>query len=211
MSQRLLNASLEISVLLTLIVIGDVCLLIHHCYYVEWACRTSPPPPGALPDGVRKLIELQVHGRAAWEVGEALSLGDVVLHFLQVGEQWRLLRCSAMKFGLLHGDADRALLSRPLSHAERLQRRETDTCQSPLQKKQCLVSLRFYIQNHQRNVSTPNTFYFEISDIRTWNGKSQWIFCTDTLLTRLSDTLASKEHISSKGSDSFELFSRHWK
>lgn len=35
MSQRLLKASLEISELLVLIAIGDVCLLIHHGYCVN--------------------------------------------------------------------------------------------------------------------------------------------------------------------------------
>ncbi len=124
MSQRLLNASLEISALQILIAMGGARLLIHHdYYYVNWACSTSPPPPGTLTDGVRELIELQVHSRAAWEVGEALSLSDVVLHFLQVEEQRRLLWGSGVEFGLLHGDADRALLQCPLSHAERLQRR----------------------------------------------------------------------------------------
>lgn len=82
MSQKLLNASLEISAHQILIVRGVACLLIHHGYYVNRACSTSPPPPGTLSDGVGELIELQVHSRAAWEVGEALSLGDVVLHFL---------------------------------------------------------------------------------------------------------------------------------
>lgn len=101
---------------------GGAGSLIHHGYYVNGACSTSPPPPGTLADGVRELIELQVNGGAAWEVGEALGLGDVVLHFLQVGEQRRLRRCSTGEFGLLHGDADRALLQCPLSHAERLQK-----------------------------------------------------------------------------------------
>lgn len=117
------NASLEISALQILIVMGGAALLVLYGYYVNWGCNTSPPPPGTLADGVRELIELQVHSRAAWEVGEALSLSNVVLHFLQVGEQWCLLRRSAGEFGLLHGDADWALIQRPLSHAERLQKR----------------------------------------------------------------------------------------
>lgn len=99
-------------------------LLMHHGYWVNWACSTSPPPPGTLANGVGELIELQVYSGAAWEVGEALSLGDVVLHFLQVGQQWRLLRPSAGELGLLHGDADRALLQRLVGHVERLERRE---------------------------------------------------------------------------------------
>lgn len=123
MSQRLLNASLEISALQILIVMGGARLLIHHGYYVNRACSTSPPPPGTLADGVGELIELQVHSGAAWEVGKALGLSDVVLHFFQVGEQWRLLRCPTREFGLLHGDADRTLLQRLLSHTERLQQR----------------------------------------------------------------------------------------
>lgn len=96
---------------------------IHHGYNASWACSTSPPPPRTLADGVGELIELQVHSGAAWEVGETLCLSDVVLHLLQVGEQRRLLRCPAVEFGLLHGDADRALLQCLLSHTERLQRR----------------------------------------------------------------------------------------
>lgn len=47
-------------------------------------CSTSSPPPGALADGVGKLVELQVHSRASWEVGEALCFRDVVLHLFQV-------------------------------------------------------------------------------------------------------------------------------
>lgn len=93
------------------------------CKKKKKLCSTSPPPPGTLTDGVGQLVELQVHSRATWEVGEALSLGDVVLHLLQVGEQRCLRSPTAGELGLLHGDADRALLQRPVSHAAQLQKR----------------------------------------------------------------------------------------
>lgn len=97
----------------------------HRWYYSRQTqlCSTSPPPPGALTDGVGQLVELQVHSGAAWEVGEALSLGDVVLHLLQVGEQRRLRSSASRELGLLHGDADRALLQRAVGHAAQLRGR----------------------------------------------------------------------------------------
>ncbi len=129
---------------------------IRQSYYVNWACITSPPPPGTLADGVRELIELQVHSRAAWEVGEALSLSNVVLHFLQVGEERCLLRRSTGEFGLLHGDGDWTLLQCPLSHAERLRKENRNVNFSGLtfpfqlwknKAQSFLISLHFQILN----------------------------------------------------------------
>lgn len=101
------------------------CSLAHlSLFSVSRACSTSSPKPGALPDDVGQLVELQVYSGAPREVAEALRLGDVVLHFLQVGEQRRLLRGPSGQLGLFHSNADRARLQCFLSHLDRLQGRK---------------------------------------------------------------------------------------
>lgn len=90
---------------------------IHH---VSRRGSTSPAVPGTLSNGVGDLVELQVNSRAAGQVGEALGLSDVVLHFLEVCEQGGLLGGSAVQLSFLHRDADGARVQCLLSHPERL-------------------------------------------------------------------------------------------
>ena len=102
------------------------CVCARECVCVcAWksarqACSTSPPPAGPLPDGVGQLGELQVHGGALGQVGEALGVGDVVLHLLQVDQQGGLGRGPPGDLGLLHGDADGPRVQGLLRHTDSL-------------------------------------------------------------------------------------------
>lgn len=72
---------------------------------------TSPLPARPFLDGVRDVIELQVHGRAFGKVAKALCFRDLVFHLLQVRHHGSVLllelpaavTCDA----ILHGDAHR--------------------------------------------------------------------------------------------------------
>lgn len=81
---------------------------------------TSPPPAGALLDGVGQVDELQVHGRAFGQVGETLSFCDLVVHLLQVGQHGRVLRLRlappVAHDGLLHGETNRVELQGLIVH-----------------------------------------------------------------------------------------------
>lgn len=89
---------------------------------VYGAFGTSCHPPGSLTDAVGEITELQVYRGAAWEVGEALSLSGLVLHFPQVGQRRRPSGQPAWDSGLFYGDDDRARIQRPVRHFERLKK-----------------------------------------------------------------------------------------